>query len=671
MKKRRNIIVIVLSIIIVIGVAIGLYFLLNDKNKLTVAERNWINDNINTIPNINVIDDANVFGKNGSGVFYEFLDDFTKEYKININPITFKNGTNPSGITLGIKTNIDNNDIVFYKDNYVLVSKNNEIISQTQNLSGKTVGILTKDLSYVSTYINNVTNISFTQYESSEELFNALGTDVNYIIIPKIYYLDIILQNNYNILYNFSDIKIYYVLQTNDETLSSILKKYYNNWHNFNEYFDDALFNTFTNSLNITATEVDALQSVVYNYGFVNASPYEVIMGGKYGGIAAVILSKFSNFADVEFNFEKYKNNDKFMDAVNNKEIDLYFNYYNYTDNFNTTDGLSIEYSIALRKDNNTVIKSINSLIGKTVYTQENSKIYDYLKNINGIDIKTFSTTKDLFKLNKKDVILVIDKNTMDYYSLDELDNYSTRYSNYINEEYNFKVRTNSALYNLLNKYISYLDKDEIVLEGLNNHSETIKSGSVVSKIAEYILYFVIIAIVILLIIIRKSKKISIARKIKKDDKMKFIDQLTSLKNRNYLNENIATWNNNTIYPQTIIVVDLNKIQEINDLNGYNEGDKQIKACANILIKTQLDNSEIMRTDGNEFVIYLVGYNQKQVTNYIHKLSKEIKKLPYDFGAEFGYSTILDDIKTIEDALNEAVEDMKKQKGKNEKEIKK
>ena len=80
-----------------------------------------------------------------------------------------------------------------------------------------------------------------------------------------------------------------------------------------------------------------------------------------------------------------------------------------------------------------------------------------------------------------------------------------------------------------------------------------------------------------------------------------------------------------------------------------------------------------MRTDGNEFVIYLVGYNQKQITNYIHKLNKEIKKLPYDFGAEFGYSIIEDDIKTIEDAMNEAVEDMKKQKGaiKNEKEVKK
>ena len=107
---------------------------------------------------------------------------------------------------------------------------------------------------------------------------------------------------------------------------------------------------------------------------------------------------------------------------------------------------------------------------------------------------------------------------------------------------------------------------------------------------------------------------------------MKFIDQLTSLKNRNYLNENINLWNNNKVYPQTMIVIDLNNVQHINDTLGYEEGDKQIKAVANVLIKTQLDNSDIMRTDGNEFLIYLIGYSQKQVTNYIHKLNKEFKK---------------------------------------------
>ena len=217
----------------------------------------------------------------------------------------------------------------------------------------------------------------------------------------------------------------------------------------------------------------------------------------------------------------------------------------------------------------------------------------------------------------------------------------------------------------MLDKYIGVMDENEMVLEGLLNHEETIKSGNLITKIAEYILYVVIIVAVVIIVFIKKSKKISIAKKIKKDDKMKFIDQLTSLKNRNFLNENIETWNNNTIYPQTIIVIDLNKVQEINDSYGYNEGDRQIKALANILVKTQLDNSEILRTDGNEFVIYLVGYNQKQVSNYIHKLNKEIKKLPYDFGAEFGFSMILDDIKTIEDALNEAIEDMKKNKENN------
>ena len=58
----------------------------------------------------------------------------------------------------------------------------------------------------------------------------------------------------------------------------------------------------------------------------------------------------------------------------------------------------------------------------------------------------------------------------------------------------------------------------------------------------------------------------------------------------------------------------------------------------------------------------MVGYSQKQVASYIHKLNKEFKKLPYDYGAEFGYSMITDDLKTIEDAINEAVEQMKKQK---------
>ena len=663
MKKKKSIIIIIISILVVIGIAIGLYFILNDKDKLTVSERNWVNQNIGTIQNINVINNVNVFGKNGSGVFYDFISDFETEYGLSINPITFSEGSNPSGISFGVKNIVDDNDILFYTDHYVLVGKNNDYISTEEDLNGKNIDILSKDLSYVSKYVKKASNVVFKQFENIDEILLDMNENETYMLVPLMEYLDTILSKDYKVVYHFSDIKEYYVLSLSDDKLSSVLKKYYNKWNNeFDNVYNDNLFKTFTSAMNITDTEVDSMQSITYNYGFVNASPYEVILGGKYGGIVAVYLSNFSKFADIEFNFVKYKTFNKFMKAVNNKDIDLYFNYYNFTDDFYQTDGISIEYVIAARRDNSTVIKSIYSLIGETVYVQENSKIYDYIKNISDINIKTFSTTKDLFKLNKKDVFIILDKNTFDYYSDNKLDNYTGRYEDFISNEYTFKVRTNSALYRLLDKYIGVMDENELVIEGLNNHYDTIKSGNIITKIAEYILLILLLVVLIIFIIFKKSKKISIARKIKKDDKMKFIDQLTSLKNRNFLNENIETWNNNTIYPQTIVVIDLNKIQEINDLYGYNEGDKQIKALANILVKTQLDNSEIMRTDGNEFVIYLVGYSQKQVSNYIFKLNKEIKKLPYEFGAEFGFSMIQDDIKTIEDALNEAVEDMKKNK---------
>ena len=663
MKKKKSIIIITISILVVIGIAIGLYFILNDKDKLTVSERNWVNQNIGTIQNINVINNVNVFGKNGSGVFYDFISDFETEYGLSINPITFNEGSNPSGISFGVKNIVDDNDILFYTDHYVLVGKNNDYISTEEDLNGKNIDILSKDLSYVSKYVKKASNVVFKQFENIDEILLDMNENETYMLVPLMEYLDTILSKDYKVVYHFSDIKEYYVLSLSDDKLSSVLKKYYNKWNNeFDNVYNDNLFKTFTSAMNITDTEVDSMQSITYNYGFVNASPYEVILGGKYGGIVAVYLSNFSKFADIEFNFVKYKTFNKFMKAVNNKDIDLYFNYYNFTDDFYQTDGISIEYVIAARRDNSTVIKSIYSLIGETVYVQENSKIYDYIKNISDINIKTFSTTKDLFKLNKKDVFIILDKNTFDYYSDNKLDNYTGRYEDFISNEYTFKVRTNSALYRLLDKYIGVMDENKLVIEGLNNHYDTIKSGNIITKIAEYILLILLLVVLIIFIIFKKSKRISIARKIKKDDKMKFIDQLTSLKNRNFLNENIETWNNNTIYPQTIVVIDLNKIQEINDLYGYNEGDKQIKALANILVKTQLDNSEIMRTDGNEFVIYLVGYSQKQVSNYIFKLNKEIKKLPYEFGAEFGFSMIQDDIKTIEDALNEAVEDMKKNK---------
>ena len=181
-------------------------------------------------------------------------------------------------------------------------------------------------------------------------------------------------------------------------------------------------------------------------------------------------------------------------------------------------------------------------------------------------------------------------------------------------------------------------------------------------KIILGIILVPIIIVVGILLLIKNKHRINI---LKRDDRKKFTDMLTSLKNRNYLNLNIPKWNENKTYPQAIVIIDLNNTKYVNDNYGREKGDNLIVKAASILVNAQLENSEIIRSDGNEFLIYMIGYNENQVDVYTKKLSKSLKDLPYGFGAAVGYSMITDNIKTIDDAINEATIDMESDKESN------
>ena len=638
MKKNKKIVLICTFIcLIVIGTVVGIIMYLR-ANTLTVNEKKWIDENSQkqTLLSINVLNNSSVFGSDGTGVFYDFLDSFAEKYNLNINKVTFNYGSVNGAVSLNLKQSLTDNDEVFYEDHYVLIGNNSEIITNLSDISNSNIAILNNDLSNVSKYLTSY-SLNYKTYEDIDSLFTSMNEN-KYAIVPLHLYLNNIFNNNKEIIYHFSDINIYYVLTTNDDILSSILKKYYDTWkENFEESYDENLFSLISNKLGLTEYEIEKMRSISYKYGYVNNSPYEVISGGNYGGIVAVYLQRFMTFSGTDFTFKKYSNFAKFNKAVTNNEIDAYFGYYNLNSFNKTSSGVDVNYVVIANIKNDVVINSINALTGKEVYVQNNSLLYSYLSNVSGVQIKTYKNAKELTKLNNKDCIILVDSNIYEYYKTHGLGNYTIRTSGSLKEVYNFRIKDNGALYKLLNKYITVLDSHKILNEGINNHSETVKHGAIISLLAKYFIYFLILFFIVVYLVIRKTRKITIAKKIKKDDKLRFIDQLTLLKNRNYLSENINVWNNNTIYPQTILIVDLNKVQEINDTKGYEEGDKQIKAAANILIRTQLDNSDIIRTDGNEFVVYLVGYNQKQITNYIHKLNKEFKNLPYDYGAEFGY----------------------------------
>ena len=667
-KKVRLIFILFVGIIIVAVASLVVVNILNDENKLTVEENKWINNNLSTVLNVNVINDLDIFGKSGAGVFYDFLNDLGKEYNLKINPITYT--SKDENITSGfIATNTKNDKFVeFYADNYVLLKKDYVYYNNIEAIKDIKIGVLKSDADYIKGYFNEDKNIEFKSFDTYDALKESFNKDLDYIMVPKYELTSDILEKNYSVVYEFSDIKKYYGYYMLDDNFSSVIKKYYNKWQNkkYKNAFNTNLKNTLVKSIKLSEVERKELTSRIYNYGFVNNNPYEIILGGNYGGIVSVYLKNFSEMAGVDFKYIKYRTYKQLTNAINNNSVDLYFNYYNLTNNYQTiTTNMDIKYYVIASRKNNIVVNSLNSLQNQTVYVMQDSIIYENLKNINGIDLKTYKKVSDLKKLAKSGAIAVVDYDTYLDVASTTLKDYSPRYANSLNIPYTFKVREDNAFTKLFKAYISLSDASMIRVEGLNSYKKTLDSGTILGTIAKYILYFLIIFVILIYALYKRARKIKISKKIKKEEKIRYIDQLTSLKNRNYLMENASSWNKNTIYPQAMVVVDLNRIQEINDTLGYEKGDAQIKAAANILIRTQLDNSDIVRTDGTEFLIYLVGYDERQVVSYIKKLTKELKNMPYDFGASIGHSMIDSDKKLVEDALNEAVEDMKIKKQEN------
>ena len=478
-------------------------------------------------------------------------------------------------------------------------------------------------------------------------------------------YLDEILTNNFNIIYHISDAKIYYGINNDQTELANILAKYFESWKvkNYENSLNENELLLIQNNLNISDADIDKIKSKNYTYGFIDNGPYEIISGSSFGGINAIYMKKFADLLDIKIDFVKYNNLEKLSKAIYNNKVNIYFDYYNTNSSYESiSSNNNVPLAIIASTSDNTVINSLNSLEDKEIYVEENTKLYKYLKDNVKLNVKTYKNKKELKKIIKTKKIIAMDLNRYESYKDNILKKYVIRYTETLDLTYKYRVKTDNNFNKILNKYLEILDNNQVRYSGLNSYFITKQSGTFLGALAKYILLLFAIFVIIFYFLYKKSKKIKIAKKIKKEDKMRFIDQLTSLKNRNYLNENLDNWNNNTIYPQAVIVLDLNKLQEINDTLGYEKGDIQIKACANILIKTQLDNSDIIRTDGNEFLIYLVGHEVKQITSYIHKLNKEFKKLPYDNGVSIGYSMITDDVKSVEDATNEAVEQVKNQK---------
>ena len=667
MKKR----VLIIICVIALALGVGIFFLTKEdaKTSLNVIERKWIDNNKKVLQDISIYTDIPIFSYSSDGIIFDYLKSLEHDTGLEFNKLSYSATSEPkSNYAFMIKDSYDNSDILMYTDNYVLVTKDGALYSNPSDIKDMTVGILNNTLDTVNNYLlgSDITYKTFNDYKT---ILSSLGVEVDAIVIPKIMYLNDILKDKYVISYNISEYKTYYVLKLGDNnTLNSILTKYYKKWSSSDaeKAFNNYLLNIYFTSTDEGAKNIAKLKSKRYVYGFVNEEPYDLVNNNKFMGINNDIMSYFSKVSGITIEYKEYATTDALINAFNTNSIDVFFNNdmdYDYNlDVFNTLSIFKESMIVLTKNDSNIIVNGVNSLKDNVVGVLKNSKISKYLKNYN-IKIQEYDSIKKLMGDNKI-AIKAIDNYNYDYYIAKGIKKYHKSYEVLINDDYFYTFRSisdNKDFANFFNFYLSFIPAKLYIENALVNSFNT-SNTLLLIKIFIVMLLIILICFITLYVINKILRKKGKRINLSKEDKLKYIDMLTSLKNRNYLNDNIELWDESEIYPQTIIIIDLNNIAYINDNYGHSEGDLVIKDAANILIRNQNPNSEIIRTNGNEFLIYLVGYDEKQVLSYIKKLNKEFKDLAHGFGAAIGYSIINDAIKTIDDAINEATIDMKNNK---------
>ena len=675
--KRKKLIITasIIGAVLLIGLII---FFVNRNNKnngvFSVLEQRWIEKNSSEVVDISVINDVPIFGYEGSGVFFDFLDDFSDEIGIKFNMVPYR----IEGTTEGLKnyafvtsnnTQVGNDEVLFYTDNYVLISKDNTSIKNLSNLNNATIGALDTDLNKIKDYLDGNSSIIFNTYTNIDSLVTAMNNnDILYAIIPKTQYITYIFKNNYYIAYNFNELVTNYNLVINgeDKTLNSIISKYYVRWKKdkLNKSYNTRLLTEYFEDKSVDDASIANFSGKEYVYGYVKNLPYDSKINNDFIGYNSQVLDEFAESMNITFKIKEYNSVKELVKNMNEGKVDITFDYYDFSDLTEEYDTTSVMFDtkvVALTSINNTttIVPSLKSLQNADVVMLED-KLSNYMKNTVGANPKTYKKSGSLFNAIDDDSLIILDYNVYNYYRSSKLDDYKVVYETRVDGvDYDYLVLNNSenrAFNGLFKFYISSINQDIYMSRAMLKLSKD-------SKKIDLTLLYILVALGLLLVVGFIYLKYKNGRyKITKTDRLKYVDSLTSLKNRHYLNKNYEKWQQNRIYPQAVVIVDVNKIGHINDVYGHQEGDNVIKKAANVLINNQLEQSDIVRTNGDEFLIYMVGYAENKVIAYIRKLHKEFKNLPYGYGATLGYSMIEDDVKTIDDAINEAVLEVKTNK---------
>lgn len=126
-------------------------------------------------------------------------------------------------------------------------------------------------------------------------------------------------------------------------------------------------------------------------------------------------------------------------------------------------------------------------------------------------------------------------------------------------------------------------------------------------------------------------------------NELAYIDPVVDIYNRQYLNHMLSGW----ISTEKNIVgamIDIDHFKNINDSYGHSEGDKALKALADILNAKRKENERVFRFAGDEFIVLKLTDDPNGLDPTMEEINKAIDEynrnnsLPYKLEISYGSS---------------------------------
>ena len=224
MKKKLFILIPIIIAAIVFVFVYRYYNKEDSTTTLTISEKRWVEKNNEKTYDFEVVNDYPLYGMNGEGVIFNFINDFEENVGIEFNVIPYLKTSSPKTSSYRIEI-LDNDaklkkeNLFLFNDNYIIVGKSYERINHIKDLKNITFGVFEEDAEEIAYYLKSGTNLSYKQYKTIEELYTALDNDtVNMIVMPNIMYLDYTIEKNkYFINYYLTDMQKQIVLTLSDD----------------------------------------------------------------------------------------------------------------------------------------------------------------------------------------------------------------------------------------------------------------------------------------------------------------------------------------------------------------------------------------------------------------------------------------------------------------------